>query len=251
MCGTLSISGALYDRFRQEAPVIVACAWKGAGRPEWRLRRSQPPLLTLSPFLVPPPLLSGAPNPPLEDNRSPVASPSATPSPPEPSARGPGHLAPADEVQVDVRDRLLGVWTVVKHRAVTVRQPFVGGDPLRHHEQVPDEGLVIFGQGVEVGDRLAGYDQYVRRRLGVYVAQGYTKVVLIEYIPRLLPVHDLLKQSLLRHTWQLSARERVPQPLEQKQRILHNLHSKQARAVVSLLGRNCSASFCWPWQGLS
>jgi hypothetical protein len=120
---------------------------------------------------------------------------------------------------VDVCDRLLGVWTVVKDRAVTVRQPFVGGDPLRHHEQVTDEGLVLFGQGVEVGDRLAGYDQYVRGRLGVYVAQGYTKIVLVEYIPRLLPVHDLLEQSLLRHTWQLSARERVPQPLGQEQRI--------------------------------
>src|SRR5919112_1827594 len=207
------------ERFRPAAPVIVACAWKGAGRPGWRLRRSRPPLLPLSPFLVPPPLLSGAPNPPLEGNRSPVAGPSATPSPQAPLARGPVHLAPADEVQVDVRNRLLGVWTVVKDRAVTVHQPFVGGDPLCHHEQVPDEGLVIFGQGVEVRDRLTGYDQYVRRRLGVYVAQGYTKVVLVEYIPRLLPVHDLLEQSLLRHTWQLSVRERVPQPLGQEQRI--------------------------------
>src|SRR5918997_2534971 len=52
-----------------------------------------------------------------------------------PSARGPRHLAPAEEVQVDVCYRLLSVRTVVKDGAVTLRQPFVGGDPLRHQEQ--------------------------------------------------------------------------------------------------------------------
>ena len=123
---------------------------------------------------------------------------------------------------MDVRDRLVRVRTIVKDRAVAVRQPFVGGDPLRHQEQVTDKTLVLFGQGVEAGDGLAGYDQYVRGRLGVYVAQDHAKFVLVEDIPRLLPVHDLLKQSLLRHKWQLSVRERIPQPLEQEQNIFHN-----------------------------
>ena len=132
---------------------------------------------------------------------------------------------------MDVCDRLLGVWTVVKDRAVTVRQPFVGGDPLRHHEQVTDEGLVLFGQGVEVGDRLAGYDQYVRGRLGVYVAQGHAEVVLVEDVPWLLPVHNLLEQRLLLcHKGQLSGRGRVPQSLS-----YGPLRLEQERGVGELL----------------
>ena len=95
--------------------------------------------------------------------------------------------------------RLVRVSIVVEDRAVAARQPFLGGDLLRYQEQVPDQGLVLLGQGVEVGDGLAGHDQDMRRSLGVDVAQGHAEVVLVEDLPRLLAVHDLLEQRLLHH----------------------------------------------------
>jgi hypothetical protein len=61
------------------------------------------------------------------------------------SARRPGHFAPTDEVQVDVIHGLARVWTGVEDRAVTVRQPLLGGDLLSYQEQVPDQGFIILG----------------------------------------------------------------------------------------------------------
>ena len=114
-------------------------------------------------------------------------------------ARGPVHPTPTEEMQVDVLYRLLRIRTVVENGAVTVRQPLVGGNFLRHQEQVPNEGFVFLGQVIERGDRLAGYNQDVRRSLGVDIAQSHALVILIKNLPRLLSVHDLLKQRLLCH----------------------------------------------------
>jgi hypothetical protein len=59
-------------------------------------------------------------------------------------------------VQVDVLHCLPRIRTVIKNRAVTLRQPLIGSDLLRYQEQVPDEGYIFLGQIVKRGNGFAG-----------------------------------------------------------------------------------------------
>src|SRR5829696_4464886 len=95
----------------------------------------------------------------------------------------------------------VGLPTVVEHGSVPVRQSFIRRDLLRHHEEMPDERLVLFGQVVERGYGLVWHDENMCRGLRVDVPQNGAPVILIEDLSVEFSVHYLLKQRFFGH-WQ-------------------------------------------------
>ena len=97
-------------------------------------------------------------------------------------ARGPGHGASAEQVQVQVGDGLAAVRAGVDNEAVAVAQVLGGrdlscrGDELAEHGRVLREGL--FGGG----EVLFWDDQEMLRGLWVDVGKGEDEVILVDAI---------------------------------------------------------------------
>jgi hypothetical protein len=92
--------------------------------------------------------------------------------------RWPGEPTSAQDVDVEMIDRLPGVPAAIDHRPETVLiQPFAFGQ-ARRPEKKRSENLLV---GIEVGgDMLFRDDQEVNRRLGIDILEGQAAFVLIQ-----------------------------------------------------------------------
>lgn len=88
------------------------------------------------------------------------------------SARWPGHGPAAQNVRVDVRDALTGVWAGVEYHTVTIRShAFSQGDLMRVGKHVMQNTVRCGYQGSKVSVMAAGNDENVDRRLRVNVPE--------------------------------------------------------------------------------
>ncbi len=114
-------------------------------------------------------------------------------------ARGPGHGAAAEEVDVEVGDGFAAVGAVVHHEAEAVIEVELVGDFGGDEEEVADEGLVGGGGLGEAGDGFFGDDEDVDGGLGVDVAKGVADIVLINGGAGDFAVNDALEEGFVGH----------------------------------------------------
>lgn len=80
------------------------------------------------------------------------------------SAGRPEHRTSAQNVQMEVINRLPTVWIAVHHQPITLFcDARLGGDPPRNKDKMPDQKAVVFLDRIEGGDVLARDHQEVRR----------------------------------------------------------------------------------------
>src|SRR6476660_1237895 len=120
------------------------------------------------------------------------------------SARWPGELPAAEQMEMDVEDRLSRTGARVHDGAIA------GGDPLRsgnlrggEHEPAHHRGIRRL---VERSDVLLRDHEDVRRRLRIDVAEGDRVLVLADDLRRDLPAHDAAEQAGVGHVVFSSAR---------------------------------------------
>ena len=95
-------------------------------------------------------------------------------------AGGPGHVASAEEVEMEVVDGLSAVGAGVEDDAVAVGEVLKAGDFGGGGEEVAEEGCVGWNSVGERGDVAFGDDEDVGRGLGIDVGDGEGEVVLVE-----------------------------------------------------------------------
>lgn len=96
---------------------------------------------------------------------------------------------------MEVKDGLPCTRAVV-HDETVVCQPLPFGHLPGGGEEMADERLVVFLDGVGTRDRLARDDEDVDGRSRVEVPEGDAAVVFVDEVARELAVSDLLKQGL-------------------------------------------------------
>jgi hypothetical protein len=101
------------------------------------------------------------------------------------------HRLPADQVNVQVEDGLIGIAPGVDNQSVagmldTLFSSELAGDS----EQVPDQAFIAWGNVIHGSDVLVRYDQYMRRGGGVDVVKGSRLVIPVYDLPRLLGGHN-------------------------------------------------------------
>jgi len=113
------------------------------------------------------------------------------------SARRPAHLATAQQVQVDVPDRLPGAGIAIEIEPVAILGNALGGGDLgrcQHH--AADQPGIVGGQIVERADPALGDDQHMHRRLRVDIAKRQQLVVFPHDVGGNLARDDLFEQLL-------------------------------------------------------
>jgi len=109
------------------------------------------------------------------------------------STRGPGELAAAEEVDVQVGDGFAAMGTVVDHDAVARGEFEIAGDLGGNEEEVTEEGLVL-GQGfADAGDQLFGNDQHMHRGLGLHIVDRDAVLILVRDLGGDFSVDDFLE----------------------------------------------------------
>lgn len=78
--------------------------------------------------------------------------------------------------------RLVRIFSIVEDGTITIGQTGIRGDLASDDEEMPHEGLVLLGKGVERGYGLARHDEQVSRGLRVYIPQYGASVVFIDDI---------------------------------------------------------------------
>lgn len=113
------------------------------------------------------------------------------------SARRPGELAPAEQMDVEVRDGLAAVRAVVDDDAVSAfREAEVGGDLRGGEQQVAEDGLIRRFRLSDTGDGFDGHDQDVDGSLRGNVTEGEAMLVAVNHIGGDLPVADFFENGL-------------------------------------------------------
>ena len=111
----------------------------------------------------------------------------------------PGHVASAEQVQVEMEHRLPCARANVVHRAVSALNAALASD-LRGDELAVAEDLSVFRRGFLQSNHVPfGDDQHVRRRLGIDVLEDVHFVVLVHLLRRDLAGDDLAKEAVFIH----------------------------------------------------
>src|SRR6266851_5521553 len=109
------------------------------------------------------------------------------------STRRPAKITAAQQVHVQMRDRLSGALLAIDNEAIPVRNAKLCRQLTCHEVQVAKQFLV-FRRDIFMGpDDLARDDQHVYRRLGIGIAKRQAAVILMDNVRRDLAVDDLLK----------------------------------------------------------
>ena len=115
-------------------------------------------------------------------------------------SRRPLHGAAAEQVDVEVIDRLPPVGTGVDDQAVArCGEALLFGDLAGFEQQVAEQGAVLGSGVLHAGDDFLGDDEDVRRGLGLDVAESQTIVVLIDDVGGNFAADDFAKNSLFAH----------------------------------------------------
>ncbi|MFM2199176.1 MAG: hypothetical protein RLZZ505_2608 [Verrucomicrobiota bacterium] len=113
------------------------------------------------------------------------------------SAWGPGELASAEEVDVEVRDGLSAVRAVVDHHAESAfREAEFGGDLGGGEEEVPKGRLISGVRLADSRDGLVRHYQDVDGSLRGNVAEGEAMFIAVHHIGRDFRVADFLENRL-------------------------------------------------------
>jgi len=108
-------------------------------------------------------------------------------------------VAPAQQMEVKMRDRLPTVQAHVVHDAPALGQAVLLGDLARRQQDRRQDLGVLRGHRRKRRDRLDGDDQAVERRLGVDIVDREHEIVLVHEACGDLPGVDLLKQGPIGH----------------------------------------------------
>ena len=110
-------------------------------------------------------------------------------------ARRPGHFASAEDVHVEVKDRLPGATARINDCPISAvfSQPLVIGYARGHSQQVTQQRLVFLSGVVEGIHMLARNNEYVGGRLRVDIADHDAARVLINNVTGRISVDDFAK----------------------------------------------------------
>lgn len=89
-----------------------------------------------------------------------------------PLPRRPAQWAPTQEMDVEMKHGLAGLRASVDDQAKAIRHALLLGHLPSHDEELPEQICVLDVDGVHAFDVLVGYDQHVRRRLGITIVKG-------------------------------------------------------------------------------
>jgi hypothetical protein len=104
-------------------------------------------------------------------------------------------VASAEDVDMEMIDRLASIGPGIDHHAVAVSQAFVAGN-LRGRQQHVAEQRGMFLAGVrQGGDMFAGHHQKVHRRLRIDIAEGAAQLVLVDGLGGDGALGDLAEQA--------------------------------------------------------
>lgn len=96
-------------------------------------------------------------------------------------------LAPSDDVEVQVWDRLAAARADIGGHTVAVGDALVVGDPACQPEATSQQITLLLGEFVNRWDVLDGYDEIVDGRLGKLVAYGNDTVIGTDALGWLIP----------------------------------------------------------------
>jgi hypothetical protein len=106
-------------------------------------------------------------------------------------------LRSAEQMKMEVGNRLSGVWTVIGDDPVAaVMQAVLGGDARRQCQRVRRDDPIVatdFAQGCEVSSR---HDEHVDRRLRVEVAEGDVMLALRNELSPELAARDTAEDAI-------------------------------------------------------
>lgn len=108
----------------------------------------------------------------------------------------PGHLSLAQNVQVNVVDRLTTVGVAVEHCTETVLATLLAGYLLTDEDHMADQCAVVFGHVTDDGDMPFRDDQKMHWCLGVDVIEGNDLLIFIDFCRRDLALDDLAEQTV-------------------------------------------------------
>src|SRR5262245_61656802 len=112
-------------------------------------------------------------------------------------SRRPGHAPPAEQMQMDVKDRLSRVAVRVEHSPVAAgRDTAVLGDRRSAPHDRADDAVVVCLELVQRVDMTLGYDQHVYRRLRVGVLEGQQLLVLEDDLAGNLAAHNFAEETV-------------------------------------------------------
>jgi hypothetical protein len=105
----------------------------------------------------------------------------------------PRHGAAAQEVQVQVGDRLPGLFFAVDHQAIAVANPQLLGQAGGYDVQVAKDIAVLLPDVRMRSDYFPGDNENMDRGLRIDVVEGQATIILVDKSRRDLPVNDLLE----------------------------------------------------------
>src|SRR4029077_2333305 len=105
-------------------------------------------------------------------------------------------IAAAEEVQVQMKNRLARAGAVVEHSAIPREQEEFLGQLARRHLQLAEQRLVARLGVVQRGEMFLRAKENVRRRLRVDVFKGEHVVILIDELRGNLFRRDFAKQAV-------------------------------------------------------
>ncbi len=109
----------------------------------------------------------------------------------------PGHGAAAENMAVEMRDRLARIGAVVNHQSKTaLGKAEFGGDFGGFQQQVTENPRIVGVGSEDAGDRFSGDDQDVDGGFGVGVMEGHDLVVFIDDLRRDITINNFLEKRL-------------------------------------------------------
>jgi hypothetical protein len=118
------------------------------------------------------------------------------------SAGWPGKIPAAEQVQVQMGDRLAGALLAINHESVTIGQSQLPRQLGRDQVQVTDQ-VAILRLKIGVGrNHFPWNEQYVDRRLRIDVMKGDALLVFVDQLGGNLLIGDL-QEEIVRHHGQV------------------------------------------------
>ena len=114
-------------------------------------------------------------------------------------SRGPRHLPPTQQMQMQMRHFLSAVWAAIEYQSVAVPERLGCSQRFSYNEQVPNQVDIPLLNLVITLDRLSRDNQNVSRCLGINVANREAPFILVNKITRDITAGNSLKKCLLRH----------------------------------------------------
>src|SRR5208282_987288 len=110
--------------------------------------------------------------------------------------RRPGMASSAEQMIMQMRHSLAGVGTAIDDNPIPIVQIPLGGQLLYHHQQMPGQRSIAFGQIGQRRNLLLGNDQDVNGRLRINVFESQAAVILVNNLGGNFPVDNPFENRL-------------------------------------------------------